>query len=144
MKFSISEPRSEHTRHANTHVCRDVWSMHTHVQTTCTIKGQKWHTSPLILGQIHVHACEQFCVHNASSCKTTSLTRERQLWVALWNIAQELLPGTVRQEEQKREGDKGDLRPSWAWHAQHRKARGTSLREAALVSELLERSLAGC
>lgn len=40
-------------------------------------------------------------------------------------------------------GDEGDLRTSWAWYAQHRKARGTNLREAALVSELLERSLTG-
>lgn len=80
----------------------------------------------------------------ASSCNTTPLTHERQLWVVLGNIAQELLPGTGRQEEQKREEDEDEPRTSWAWYAQHQKARGTSLREAALVSELLERSLAGC
>lgn len=62
MKFSIPEPRSEHTRHAHTHVCSDVWGAHmctnyTHNQVS---KGR---TSLPVLGHSHVHACEQLGVH---------------------------------------------------------------------------------
>lgn len=62
MKFSISEPRSQHTQRASTHVCSDVRGAHmcTNYKLNQVSKG---HTSLLMLGQIHVHACEQLCVH---------------------------------------------------------------------------------
>jgi hypothetical protein len=41
MKFSISEPRSEYTRHAYTHTCAVMCEVHTCVQTTPTIKCQR-------------------------------------------------------------------------------------------------------
>lgn len=118
MKFSISEPRPEHTPHAYTHTCAVMCGVHTCVQTPCTIKCQKGTVAhPGWSRFMHMHA-NHYTYTNAFFCKRTSLPRERQLMCGYTKHCS-IVPAREAQQRRRQEGQRDALRNSWTWHVQH-------------------------